>query len=165
MKRHIFSYSIDKVSPFIDWSYFLHAWGVSGTKNCPQAKEVIGDAKAMLSELNNKYSTRAIFALCDAKSCGDNIIIEEMTLPLLRQQHNYNGRYNLCLSDFISPDGDKIGLFATSVESTFGSEYANDDYMHLLAQTLADRLAEATASLLHKEVRTSNDLWGYSVLP
>ena len=162
MKRHIFSYSIDKVSPFIDWSYFLHAWGVSGTKNSPQAKEIIDDAKAMLSELSDKYCTRAIFALCNAKSDGDNIIIEDTTLPLLRQQHSCNGRYNLCLSDFISPGSDKIGLFATSIDSTFGSEYANDDYMHLLSQTLADRLAEATASLLHKEVRTSNKLWGYS---
>ena len=34
--------------------------------------------------------------------------------------------------------------------------------MHLLCQTLADRLAEATATLLHMQVRTDAELWGYS---
>jgi hypothetical protein len=72
------------------------------------------------------------------------------------------GEYNLCLSDFVSPHGDRIGLFAASVESGFGKEYADDDYKRLIAQTLADRLAEATATLLHKQVRTNEELWGYS---
>ena len=160
MKRHIFSFGIKEVAPFIDWSYFLHAWGIA--KECTLACEVIDDAKAMLGELEGKYHTTAIFALCDAKGDGDNIIVEDTSLPLLRQQHSADGRYNLCLSDFVSPHGDRIGLFATSVESILGNEYAGDDYRHLLAQTLADRLAEATATLLHKRVRTEEELWGYS---
>jgi cobalamin-dependent methionine synthase I len=124
--------------------------------------EIIAEAKAMLDELDGRYRTTAMFALCDAKGNGDNIIIEGTTLPLLRQQHSTDGKYNLCLSDFVSPHGDRIGLFATSVESEFGKEYAGDEYKNLLAQTLADRLAEATATLLHKQVRTDNTLWGYS---
>ena len=162
MKRHFFNYEIKEVAPYIDWGYFLHAWGITDAKCCQQAEEIISDAKAMLNELDGKYRSVAIFALCDAKGDGDNIVIEETTLPLLRQQHNTDGKYNLCLSDFISPHGDKVGLFATSVESALGSEYANDDYKHLLSQTLADRLAEATATLLHKRVRTEKTLWGYS---
>ncbi|MBQ2127137.1 MAG: 5-methyltetrahydrofolate--homocysteine methyltransferase, partial [Bacteroidaceae bacterium] len=157
-----FNYSIEEVAPLIDWSYFLHAWGIAGKKESTQAKEVIADAKAMLHELSGRYRTNAIFALCNAKGDGDNIIIEGSTLPLLRQQHSTDGKYNLCLSDFVSPHGDKIGLFATSVESEFGKEYAGDEYKNLLAQTLADRLAEATATLLHKRVRTDNTLWGYA---
>ena len=162
MKRHIFSYEITEVAPFIDWSYFLHAWGIAGTKESRLTEEVINDARSMLKEVENRYKTKALFALCDAKSEGENIIIEDTTLPLLRQQHCKEGAYNLCLSDFISPHGDKIGLFATSVENSFGQEYAKDDYLHLIAQTLADRLAEATATLLHKQVRTNKALWGYS---
>ena len=160
MKRHVFSFEIKEVAPFIDWSYFLHAWGL--TKESRQAVEIIDDAKSMLADLDGKYRTTAIFALCEAKGVGDNIIIEGTALPLLRQQHNTEGKYNLCLSDYVSPHGDNIGLFATSIESTFGSEYAGDDYRDLLSQTLADRLAEATATLLHKRVRTDNALWGYS---
>ena len=162
MKRHIFNYTIEEVAPLIDWSYFLHAWGIAGKKESTQAKEVIADASAMLQECKEGYRTKAIFALCDAKGDGDDIIIEGCTLPLLRQQHCADGEYNLCLSDFVSPHGDRIGLFATSVEEGFGKEYASDDYKRLIAQTLADRLAEATATLLHREVRTKEELWGYA---
>ena len=161
MKRYVFTYGIREVAPFIDWSYFLHAWGIA--RENAQAVEIIAEAKAMLDELDGIYRTTAIFVLCNAKGDGDNIIIEETTLPLLRQQHSTDGKYNLCLSDFVSPHGDKIGLFATSVASEFGKEYSGDEYKNLLAQTLADRLAEATATLLHKQVRTDNTLWGYSL--
>ena len=160
MKRYVFTYGIREVAPFIDWSYFLHAWGIA--RENAQAMEIIAEAKASLGELDGRYRTTAIFVLCNAKGDGDNIIIEETTLPLLRQQHSTDGKYNLCLSDFVSPHGDKIGLFATSVASEFGKEYSGDEYKNLLAQTLADRLAEATATLLHKQVRTDNTLWGYS---
>ena len=160
MKRYIFSFEIKEVAPFIDWSYFLHAWGIA--KESAQANEIIAEAKAMLTELDGRYRTHAIFALCDARGDGDNIIIEDTTLPLLRQQHCTEGKYNLCLSDFVSPYGDRIGLFATSVESTPGNEHDGDDYQRLLAQTLADRLAEATATFLHTKVRTDKTLWGYS---
>ena len=159
MKRVFFSYGIKEVAPLIDWSYFLHAWGIA--RDTKQADEIISDAQAMLDELDGKYRTSAIFALCDAKGNGDDMIIEGATLPLLRQQHRTEGAYNLCLSDFVSPHGDRIGLFATSVDGAFGNEYAGDDYRYLLSQTLADRLAEATATLLHKQVRTDKELWGY----
>ena len=160
MKRYVFTYGIEEVAPFIDWSYFLHAWGIA--KESTQAMEIIAEAKAMLDKLDGRYRTTAIFVLCTAKGDGDNIIIEETTLPLLRQQHCTEDKYNLCLSDFVSPHGDMVGLFATSVASEFGKEYSGDEYKNLLAQTLADRLAEATATLLHKQVRTDNTLWGYS---
>ena len=162
MKRTVFSYGIKEVAPYIDWGYFLHAWGIAGTKCCQQAEEIISDAKAMLREFDGRYRTTAIFALCNARGDGDNIIIEDTMLPLLRQQHNAESKYNLCLSDFISPKNDRIGVFATSIDATFGQEYTNDEYRFLLAQTLADRLAEATAALLHKQVRTDSELWGYA---
>ena len=162
MKRHTFHYEISEVAPYIDWSYLLHAWGLTGKATEHTAEEVINDAKAILDETEGKYRTHALFALCEAKGCDDNIIIEEMALPLLRQQHTQADKPNLCLSDFVSPYGDKIGLFATTIDSAFGAEHSDDPYHNLLAQTLADRLAEATASLLHKQVRTQKELWGYS---
>lgn len=163
MKRSIFHYDIEEIAPFIDWSYLLHAWGISGDRRkAESADEVIRDAKVILKEMNGRYRTHALFALCDARGDGDDIIIDGNTFPMLRQQHALPGKPNLCLSDFVSPYGDKVGLFATTIDSTFGTEYSHDTYLHLLAQTLADRLAEATATLTHLKVRTDKALWGYA---
>ena len=162
MKRHIFHYEISEVTPYIDWSYLLHAWGLTGKATEHTAEEVINDAKAILDKAEGRYRTNALFALCEAKGADDDIIIEDRNFPLLRQQHTQTDKPNLCLSDFVSPHGDKIGLFATTIDGTFGTGHSDDPYHHLLAQTLADRLAEATASLMHKQIRTQKELWGYS---
>jgi 5-methyltetrahydrofolate--homocysteine methyltransferase len=75
------------------------------------------------------------------------------------------GRPNLCLADFIDPDGeDWIGGFAVGIHGLephlerFKAE--NDDYSDILLKALADRLAESFAEVLHAEVR--NRLWGYA---
>ena len=71
------------------------------------------------------------------------------------------------LADFIAPKGtglaDHIGAFA--VTSGIGLKElcdrfraAHDDYNAIMAEALADRLAEAFAECLHKRVR---DEWGY----
>ena len=162
MKRHIFHYDISEVAPYIDWSYLLHAWGLTGKATEHTAEEVINDAKAILTATKGKYRTHAVFVLCDAKGADDDIIAQGIAIPCLRQQHAIGDKPNLCLSDYVSPFGDNIGLFATTIDNNFGKEYNDDTYQFLLAQTLADRLAEATASLLHKQVRTQQELWGYS---
>lgn len=160
MKRHIFHYSIKELVQYIDWSYFLHAWGLNPS-NMEHAADVVRDATDLLQQMQGRYFTHALFALCDAKGEGDNIIVEGTRLPLLRQQHSLTGKPNLCLSDFVSPYGDKIGLFATTVDNNFGEEYNGDDYLKILSSALADRLAEATATLMHRSVRTRNEYWGY----
>lgn len=38
--------------------------------------------------------------------------------------------------------------------------YDKDDYKRMLVQTLADRLAEATAEKLHEDIRKTT--WGYA---
>lgn len=163
MNKHIFHYSITELEPYIDWSYFLHTWGLGcNMQHSTTAHEVINDSRGVLNMLNGKYMAHALFLLCDCRGDGDSIIIEKTPIPLLRQQHCIEDKPNLCLSDFLSPHGDKIGLFATTVDHEFGSEYQNDDYMRIITQALADRLAEAAASLLHKNVRTQKKLWGYS---
>lgn len=163
MKRDIFSYTATQLLPYIDWSYFFHAWGIAAHHaNSLQAQEVKRDAVALLKELGDKTVARGVFALCNAKGHNDDIIIgEKRTLPLLRQQHAHCGEPNLCLSDFVSPHNDKIGLFATCV-CPLSTEKKNDTYGNLLEQTISSRLAEAAATLLHKEVRTSSRLWGYA---
>ena len=70
----------------------------------------------------------------------------------------------LCLSDFVRPRSqgisDQIGIFASTVDARLEQSFPTDDYMHLLAQTLADRLAEATAELGH--LLTRREWWGYA---
>ena len=97
-------------------------------------------------------------------------------LCFLRQQRvaKPNEPY-LCLADFISPHrppvgagveikrlpiANVLGLFATAVENKMEHLFVDDDYRHLLVQTLSDRLAEAAAERLHEEVRQT--LWGYA---
>jgi cobalamin-dependent methionine synthase I len=53
-----------------------------------------------------------------------------------------------------------VGLFVTSVDEKMINSEHTDDYHLMLAQTLADRLAEATAERMHEEVR--KELWGYA---
>lgn len=162
MKREVFSYTATQLRPYIDWSYFFHAWGIKAEATTSrQAQEVKNDALALLKESGETPVARAVFALCNARSSNDSIIIEEeTTLPLLRQQHARPGEPNLCLSDFVSPHNDKIGVFATTVCGIFKQSHG-DTYKSLLIQTIASRLAEAAATLVHKEVRTNKQLWGY----
>ena len=162
MKRHFFSYDTKTLAPFIDWSYFLHAWGIkAGMHNRIEAQEIIDEAKELLKELQDKECARALFALCDAHSCGDDIVVEGRAIPMLRQQHN-DDKPNLCLSDFVSPHDDRIGLFATCATEDFAVAHSNDPLHNLLVQTLAGRLAEAAATLMHREVRTKKEFWGYA---
>ena len=90
---------------------------------------------------------------------------KNLRFPMLRQQHpSAPGEPNLCLADFIRPLSqgirDQIGVFCTSVDGTIIDEYRHDDYLNMMAQTLSDRLAEATAEKLHEEVR--REYWGYA---
>jgi len=88
-------------------------------------------------------------------------------MPFLRQQvAKREGRPNMCLSDFIDPEGDWIGGFAVTtghgIDVQLERFKANhDDYNDILLKALADRLAEAFAERLHQYVRTT--VWGYAV--
>lgn len=142
---------------------------ISLFEECEREKAAIAlnlfeEAHSMLNELDKEYHTYAVCGLYDAYSDGDNLILEGTRLPLLRQQiAKHPGEPNLCLSDFVRPKKsetlDKVGLFATSVDKEIEGLYPNDPYKNLLVNTLADRLAEATAECLHEHVRKV--FWGY----
>ncbi|TCP28533.1 methionine synthase (B12-dependent) [Tenacibaculum skagerrakense] len=90
-------------------------------------------------------------------------------LTLRQQLKKKEGVPNIALSDFIAPkESDKqdyIGCFCVSAgfgTAELAAEYEknNDDYNSIMIKAIADRLAEAFAEYLHKEVRTS--YWGYA---
>ena len=185
---------LDMVSRFINWRMFFHAWRLSGSyiDNFPydlcdgcvaswraslkeeeknkaeEALRLYGDALKMLRAIDRSgaFDGRAAFAFYEAYSDGDDLVIGDVRLPLLRQQRV--GSDFLCLADFVAPkDGPKdyVGVFAVTA-GTFMAMQAlvlkdqGDDYAGILCQTLADRIAEAASEWLHYIVRT--DEWGYS---
>lgn len=160
----VIDYRISDIVPYINWIYFFHAWGLSGKPESEQEKQK-QEALRMLEEWENRYQTHAVVEIVDANSDGDDIIAADTRIPFLRQQKpTTEGMPNLCLADFIRPLSsgitDKLGIFAATVDAPAVSRNSSDCYQTMLAQTLADRLAEATAERLHQEVRTK--IWGYA---
>ena len=162
-KNKIITYNISEIVPYINWAYFFYAWSMNGKAKDAQL-ELRSEAENLLADMEGRYHTRAVFALCEANSEGDDIIINGTRVPMLRQQKVIPGKPNLCLADFIRPASsgikDAIGLFATSVDAAFTSNNEGDPYQRMLSQTLADRLAEATAEKFHEDVRKK--YWGYA---
>jgi 5-methyltetrahydrofolate--homocysteine methyltransferase len=173
-------WSLDDLRATIDWTPFFRAWELAG--NYPAilddavvgetARSLFADAQAMLDTIiAEKWLTaRGVVGLWPCRRDGDDVIVTEEAgerrIPFLRQQiAKREGRANMCLADFISPDGDWIGGFA--VTAGHGIEphlvrfkAGHDDYSDILLKALADRLAESFAERLHSHVRTT--LWGYA---
>ena len=101
---------------------------------------------------------------------GRKNVHQSIAIPCLRQQQG-TPPY-LCLSDFLSPEGNHnvqcsmfnvqctLGVFATSVTPSLETDFAADPYEKMMAQLLADRLAEAAAERMHEQVR--KEYWGYA---
>lgn len=162
MVRQVLKYSISELEPYINWLYFYHAWQVGDSAEQARLK---GEAHAVLGSLDSNYSVHVLFALGDAVSDGDDIVFEGTRIPLLRQQAPPSpGAPCLSLADFIRPASsgraDRMGLFATTVDAGLEADFASDDYMRMMVQLLADRLAEAAAERMHEQVR--KQFWGYA---
>lgn len=162
--RTVVTYSFSQLEPYINWVYFYHAWSLNG-KPESERQRMKAEALDTLCQTEDRFKARAIIGLYPAWGDGDDIVLDGgERIPLLRQQHPAKGcDYTLCLSDFVRPAGygepDRIGVFATTVDSGMKTDCHGDTYQQMLRQTLADRLAEAAAERLHYEVRTR--LWGY----
>ena len=130
-----------------------------------EAMQLFKEANRMLRLLDEKgYQTHAIFRLTEANSEENDLWLDGKRFPLLRQQNNRPGEPYLCLSDFVRPLSggikDQVGIFVTTIDRETESLYPDDAYRRMLVQTLADRLAEATAEKLHEQVR--KQIWGYA---
>ncbi len=163
----------------IDWTPFFRAWELAGNYPAILTDPIVGesatslfnDANAMLDRMIAEHwvTPRGTVGLWRCRREGDDVLVlasnEETRLPFLRQQiKKREGRANMCLADFISPEEDWIGGFAVGIHglephlARFKAE--NDDYSDILLKALADRLAEAFAEVLHAHVR--NSVWGYA---
>ena len=176
--------TLEELLPFIDWSPFFRSWDLHGKYPAilndasigEHATELYNDAQEMLQKIVSKklLKTKAIFGLFPANSINDDIEIEgtdkDFIFRTLRQQlEKREGRPNYALSDFVAPKEsgvqDYMGCFCVS--TGFGTkelaekyEAEHDDYSAIMVKAIADRLVEAFAEYLHKEIRTN--YWGYA---
>ena len=154
----IIDYDIHELTPYINWDYFFYAWGMHN-KPLDERQKLQEEAMSVLSDLEGKYRVHAQFLLLDTHSDGDDIVLGDgRRIPLLRQQQPDSEC--LCLADFLHPEHDRIGLFATTVDMGLEKDFDNDAYMKMMVQLLADRLAEAAAECMHEAVRKT--YWGYA---
>ncbi len=172
--------------PVIDWSPFFHTWELKGRYPDifedpvvgSKAKELFDDAQGLLKDVldNRLFTAKAVYGLFPANSVGDDIEVYTdesrsevlATFHTLRQQlEKPEGNANYALADFIAPKStglaDYLGGFAVTtgigLDVLCGRfEQDHDDYNSIMAKALADRLAEAFAEWLHREVRKA---WGY----
>ncbi len=149
-------YSISELVPLIDWSYFFHAWQFSNSQHgTVEAERLQADAKETLEELGTTYGVNSVYMLFKANSDGDDILLGDYRVPMLRQQAAGQDGCCRCLSDYVRPlshqKQDKVAIFATATDKEMEHLFPDDDYRHMLAQTLADRLAEAAAERLNKD--------------
>lgn len=187
----ILSYKIHELTDYINWIYFFHAWGfqprfasiadIHGCDTCralwlrdtpvedrpkaAEAMQLFKEAQRMLWKLDEDYQVHAMFRLCEANADSDDLLLDGMRFPLLRQQSAKNDNSpSLCLSDFVRPlssgQPDTIGVFATTVDEALEQLYENDPYQRMLVHVLAERLAEAAAERIHEQVR--KEYWGYA---
>lgn len=152
-------FDIPSLIPYVNWPYFYYAWQV---KEEQEKVRLRTEAEVFLMKIENRYQAYALFELFAANADGDDIVLDEHRIPLLRQQQG-KPPY-LCLSDFLRPitSGikDRVGVFATSVDLGLETDFDSDPYQKMMAQLLADRLAEAAAECMHEQVRKK--YWGYA---
>ncbi len=182
------NFPLEKLEPYIDWTFFLHSWRLSGKypqifddpKKGEEARKLYDDARALLRQIIDGSMLRAegVAGIFPAGSERDDVVVFESDLSdkqkfrfsfLRNQQLKPTDIPNLCLSDFVAPAGsgirDYIGAFVVTAghgaqELVHRFEQDNDDYNALMTKVLADRLAEAFAEWLHEYVR--KELWGFA---
>jgi len=178
------AWDLQDLADHIDWTPFFASWELIGRYPLILEDEIVGeaaqdlfrDAQAMLQRIVEEkwFTAKGVVGFWPANARGDDVVVwtdesrsvEAARFHGLRQQiKKSNGKPNLCLSDFVAEDGaDYLGAFAVTaghgeLEKAAEFKAAGDDYSAIMATALADRLAEAFAERLHKEVRTQ--LWGY----
>jgi 5-methyltetrahydrofolate--homocysteine methyltransferase len=184
--RVLDNFPLATLREFIDWSPFFHTWGLKGIyprilehpEHGAQARQVFAEGNSLLDVIIAKklITARGVYGLFPANAVGDDVELytcdkRETVLErfhFLRQQSNKEGSEPCrSLADFIAPREtglrDHIGAFAVTSgiglkELCDSYRAKHDDYNAIMAEAIADRLAEAFAECLHKRVREE---WGY----
>jgi len=185
-RRVIDDLPLERLLPFIDWTFFFAAWQVKGRfpavldhpEHGKAARELYEDGRKLLDEIvaGRLLAARGAYGFWPAASEVDDIVLfdaddrqrELARFPMLRQQEEAeDGGPNRSLADFVAPAGsgvrDYLGAFAVTAghgadDLVVRCQQQHDDYRAIMVKALADRLAEAFAEYLHAEARRE---WGY----
>jgi len=175
---------LDTLRPFIDWSPFFHTWELRGRypailtheKYGAEATRLFESAQTLLDELISarRIRARGVYGLFPANRVDQDVEVytdESRAAVLARfhflrqQMEKGDNSPNWSLADYVAPKpaADYLGAFAVTtgigleeVVKQFKAQH--DDYNAIMAEALADRLAEAFAEYLHKKVR---EAWGF----
>ena len=180
-------YPLAELVDYIDWTPFFHAWEMRGKypdlleheARGRAARELFDDARRLLERIVEEelLVARAVVGVFPAASRGDSVVLfedeardsETAVVHHLRQQMDKSSGPNLCLADYVAPEGSGVTDWAGGFAVTTGiglDELAArfrddaDDYQAILSKSLADRLAEALAERMHERVR--REIWGYA---
>ncbi len=184
--RRLLRVTLEELVPFIDWTPFFHTWELRGVypkilqheKHGEEARKLFADAQELLEKMVSEklLRPRGVYGLFPANRVGDDVELYTdesrtgvlTTFHFLRQQiEKTDGTPNWCLADFVAPkhstSKDYLGAFAVTSghglkELVEKFKAGHDDYNAIMAEALADRLAEAFAEFLHQRVRED---WGY----
>jgi len=186
--KHLIDFPLEKIKDYIDWTFFFLAWNMKGRypdilkdeKQGESVRKLFTEANEMLDEIieYKMLKANAAFGIWPANADGDDIILfkdesrqfEAGRFHHLRQQEKKKpGIPDFCLSDFVAPlesgKHDYCGGFAVTTgigieNRTEKYRKDNNDYKAIMIETLADRLSEAFAELLHEKIR--KEYWGYA---
>ncbi len=182
------NYPLEEIRNYIDWTPFFQTWMLKGKYPQIFENEIIGkEAKKLYDDANEMLDliikegllqANGIVGIYPANSVnGDTVeVYSDETrsevikrFEFLRQQGKKGtGIPNISLADFIAPKEtgvkDYLGFFAVTsglgIEPLIeGYEKQFDDYNSIMVKSVADRLAEAFAELMHEKVR--KELWAY----
>jgi 5-methyltetrahydrofolate--homocysteine methyltransferase len=131
-----------------------------------EAMKLFLDAQRLINRwiFTEKIGIKAIIYLVPTHTSEDDCLIVDLPsgsvkIPFLRQQESNSN--HLSLVDFVRPDNDYTCLFGLTAGLGLDKiDFNEDTYQKLLAQSVCDRLAEASSEWLHYQVRTH--YWGYS---
>jgi 5-methyltetrahydrofolate--homocysteine methyltransferase len=178
--------SLATLREYIDWTPFFHTWELKGVfprilehdKYGEQARQIFAEGNALLDTIvaQKLLTARGVYGLFPANGVGDDVelytdggrgTVRERFHFLRQQAIKAEDEPSRSLGDFVAPRGtdlrDHIGGFAVTTgiglkELCDRFRAQHDDYNAIMAEALADRLAEAFAEYLHQRVR---DEWGY----
>ncbi len=184
--RVLDNFPLATLREFIDWTPFFHTWELKGVyprildhpDHGAQARQLFMEANLLLDEIvaKNLLTARGVYGFFPASAVGDDVELytdgsraDALThFRFLRQQTERDASEPCrSLADFIAPKetglAGSIGAFAVTSggglkELCDSFRARHDDYNAIMAEALADRLAEAFAECLHKRVRGE---WGY----
>ena len=169
--------SLAELRPYIDWTFFFHAWELKGRypaildhpeKGAGGARALRRGERACSTGIVDErlLTARGVHGFWQAAGEGDDVVLRtgngELRFPMLRQQAAHDdSRPNRSLADFVAPLETRPrrphrrlrGRHPRRRRARKSFEADGDDYSAIMVKALADRLAEAFAEWLHLQAR------------